>query len=316
MKKFLLPILLFLMFIPLYVNAEACDTNKISIENIAIESKSDNVKELSQATASGKNINLNLSMSEVGDNIEYKFVVKNDSNEDYELDKTSLNISSDYIEYSFETEDDSNIVKANSSKVVFIRVNYKTEVPEDKFENGTYSDNKTMIAYLSNGQTIEVPDTIKNPNTGDSLLFFMLICILCVGITMCMVLSRKKLNKFMILLLTLMITIPTSVYAICKIEITVESNVNIVEKEQKFKVNLYACCSEFKINDEFSFKYGMTLKEWIYSDYINKIPETEDERPFVINMLEDFFFNELNYSENYIIQPGDYIEYRPFFCEC
>ena len=68
MKKFILPILLFLMFIPLVVNAETCDTDKISISSIAIESKSDNVEELSEATASGKNINLNISMSEVGDN--------------------------------------------------------------------------------------------------------------------------------------------------------------------------------------------------------------------------------------------------------
>ena len=122
MKKFILPILLFLMFIPYIVNAETCDTDKITIKNIAIESKSDNVEELSQATASGKNINLNLSMSEVGDNIEYKFVVKNDSNKDYELDKTSLNLNSDYINYLFETEDNSNVVKANSSKTVTLRV--------------------------------------------------------------------------------------------------------------------------------------------------------------------------------------------------
>ena len=54
MKKFLLSILLFMMFIPYIVNAETCDTDKITIENIAIESKSDNVEELSQATASGK----------------------------------------------------------------------------------------------------------------------------------------------------------------------------------------------------------------------------------------------------------------------
>ena len=37
MKKFILPILLFLMFIPYIVNAETCDTDKITIKNIAIE---------------------------------------------------------------------------------------------------------------------------------------------------------------------------------------------------------------------------------------------------------------------------------------
>lgn len=65
-------------------------------------------------------------MSKVGDNIKYKFVIKNDSLEDYEIDKTSLNINSDYINYSFETNDNSNIVRANSSKNVTLIVEYKT----------------------------------------------------------------------------------------------------------------------------------------------------------------------------------------------
>ena len=166
MKKLLLPILILILFIPFYVNAETCDTDKITIENISLESKSDNVEEIDETTANGKNINLNLSMSEVGDNIEYKIVVKNDSNEDYELDKNSFNISSDYIKYSFELEDDINIIKANSSKVVYLKVNYVNEVPDNVFESGTYNDNKSMTLNLSTGDTINVPDTLKNPNTG------------------------------------------------------------------------------------------------------------------------------------------------------
>ena len=99
------------MFIPIFVNAESCDSDKIAISSITIESKSDSVEELDEATASGKNINLNLSMSKVGDNIKYKIIVKNDSNEDYELDKTSLKINSDYIDYVIESEDNSSIIK-------------------------------------------------------------------------------------------------------------------------------------------------------------------------------------------------------------
>ena len=166
MKKLLLPILLFMMFIPIFVNAETCDIDKITISSITVEDKSDNVEELDNATASGKNINLNLSMSEVGDNITYKIVIKNDSNEDYELDKNSLSLNSDYINYTYESEDDSNVVKANSSKVVYLKVNYATEVPDDAFESGTYNDNKSMTLDLSTGDIINVPDTLKNPNTG------------------------------------------------------------------------------------------------------------------------------------------------------
>lgn len=195
MKKFILQIILFLMFIPFVVNAETCDTDKITISSITIESKSDNAEEIEEATSSGKNIYPNLFMSEVGDNIEYKFVVKNDSNEDYELDKTSLNLNSDYINYSFETDDNSNIVRANSSKDVVLRVEYKNEVPEDKFENGTYNDNKTMIVQLSNGQTINVPDTFKNPNTGVQSYILILADVLVVSGTLYVLLKKKNMLK-------------------------------------------------------------------------------------------------------------------------
>ena len=111
MKKYILPILLLMMFIPFVVNAETCDTDKVTISSITIEEKSDNVNELGKITTNGLNINLNLSMSEVGDNITYKIIVKNDSDKDYLLDKNSFNISSDYIEYTLESVDDSNVVK-------------------------------------------------------------------------------------------------------------------------------------------------------------------------------------------------------------
>ena len=260
MKKFLLPILLFLMFIPLYVNAETCDTDKITISSITVENKSDNVEELEKATASGKNINLNLSMSEVGDNIEYKFVVKNDSDEDYELDKTSLNLNSDYINYSFETEDNSNVVKSNSSKNVTLRVEYKTEVPEDKFERGSYSDNKTMIVQLSNGKTINVPDTFKNPNTGVQSYILILFLILLISGSIYMLLRKKRYTKFMILIIGIAVIIPISVYAICKCEISVESKVII----NSAKYNPCFFDGELQpgvtyINGQYTYKYKQRI---------------------------------------------------------
>ena len=270
MKKFILPILLFLMFIPLYVNAETCDSEKITIENIAVESKSDNVEELSQATASGKNINLNLSMSKVGDNIEYKFAVKNDSNEDYELDKTSLNLNSDYINYSFETEDNTNIVKANSSKNVILKVEYKKEVPEDKFKSGLYNDSKTMMVQLSNENTINVPDTFKNPNTGVRSYILILVVILMASGTLYVLLKKKKYNKFMVLVIGSMIIIPVSVYALCKCEINIESNVTIREtREVTFykQWKLYSKSYEYMMVPTNEFYKYLDLYMTSYNNY-------------------------------------------------
>ena len=229
MKKILLPILLFVMFIPFYVNAETCDTDKISISSITLRDKTENVIELDEATASGKSINLNLSMSNVGDNIEYKIVVKNDSNEDYEIDKTRLKLNSDYINYSFETDDNSYIVKANSSKNVIIRVEYKNEVPDEAFESGTYNDNKSMTFNLSTGDTMNVFDTFNNPNTGAQSYILIIVIILLISGCLYILLKKKKYVKYMILVIEIAIIIPISVYAICKCEIEVNSNI-ILEK--------------------------------------------------------------------------------------
>ena len=248
MKKFILPILFFLMFIPIFVNAETCDTDKITIENITIENKSNNVEELSEATANGKNINLNLSMSEVGDNIEYKFIVKNDSNEDYKLDKTGLILKSDYINYSFKTEDKSNIVKAKTSKIVILRVEYKTEVSEDKFESGTYKDNKTMIVQLSNKNTINVPDTFNNPNTGVQAYIWVTIILLILSGSLYILLKQKKYTKIVILIIGTAILIPMSVYAICKCDIKIESNVEIKRPKYKVYMRIKSLIEEEKIN--------------------------------------------------------------------
>ena len=267
MKKFILPILLFLMLIPFYVYAETCDTDKITISSITMENNSDNVEELEAATASGKNIKLNLSMTEVGDNIEYKFIVKNDSNEDYELDKMSLNINSDYINYSFVIEDDSNVVKANSSKNVILRVEYKNEVPEDKFESGTYKDNKTMMVQLSNGNTINVPDTFKNPNTEVQSYILVIFILLLISGSLYVLLKKKKYTKFMILVIGIAIIIPMSVYALCKVEIKFDSNVTI-KKENIIVIKDYGYCSyePVFINRKIIGKNWLSLDEGVISN--------------------------------------------------
>ena len=231
MKKFILSIIIFMMLIPFVVNAEICDTDKITISSITTESKSDNVEELDETKVNDKAINLNLSMSEVGDKINYKIVVKNDSNEDYELDKKSFNLSSNYIEYTLESEDNTNIVKANSSKVVYLKVNYVNEVPNDVFESGVYNDNKNMTINISNNDTIGNLNAIKNPNTGVQSYILTLFIILLIIISAYRLLRKRKYAKFIILIVGSVIIIPVSVCALCKCEIDINSSIVINQKK-------------------------------------------------------------------------------------
>ena len=225
MRKYIIPFLLFMMIIPFYVNAETCNLDKLSISSITIENKSSEVEEVEEATVNGKNINLNLSMSEVGDNIEYKIVVKNDSNVDYELDKNNVNISSDYIDYSLKSEDKSNIVKAKSDKTFYLKVKYSNEVPTEEFKSGPYNDKKDMTINLSsdNGKL----DKLKNPKTGIQLSILILFLFFLIIFTAYILLNKKKYRKFLLLIIGISILLPIGVFAICKSDIKIESNVKI-----------------------------------------------------------------------------------------
>ena len=223
MKKYIIPILLFVLFIPFYVNAETCDTDKITIEKIIVENKSDNVEELEKASASGKIINLNLSISNIGDNIKYKIIVKNDSSEDYELDKNNFNMNSNYIDYTFEL-DDNNIVKAKSSKVIYLSIKYKNSIPKDEFESGTYRDNNNITLGLSSNKII------NNPKTGIQFCLYLIILVLVLCLAIYILLRNKKDSKLMIFIIAISIFAQVNiVYALCRVEIRIESSVTITK---------------------------------------------------------------------------------------
>lgn len=232
MKKYLLLFFLFVMFIPFMVNAETCENDKITISSIKVDNKSDNVDELEEATASGKNINLNISMSEVGDNIEYKITVKNDSNEDYELDKNSFNVNSDYFDYTLDSKDNSKIVKAKSSKTVYLRVEYKNEVPENQFESGTYNDRKSMSLQLSTG------NALINPNTSTHLYIMLSVIIILICGTLCVLLKKKEYAKYVILIIGTTVIIPMSTYSLCKCDIKINSNIRIVKDSNPCHIDI------------------------------------------------------------------------------
>ena len=57
MKKLLLSVFVIVLFLNIInVKAETCEPDKISIESISIEEKSDKTEELKEVTTSGKNI--------------------------------------------------------------------------------------------------------------------------------------------------------------------------------------------------------------------------------------------------------------------
>lgn len=300
MKKYLLPIILFLLFIPLVVKAKTCDISKITIESIELDDKSEDVEIQSEATASGRNINVALTMSELGDYADYNLVVKNESDEDYELDESSFNISSEYINYSLSTEDNSNIVKANTSKTVTLRIEYKNIVPNDVFENRVYSVNKTMTFNLLNDQKEMV-----NPLTKNGLLIFVVSAILFLSISLFLLLNKTKTTRYIVLLIGTLSIIPITAYALCKCEITIESNVTIEQS------NFFCLVHEKSAGDitEYNeFTKGESIKDY-YLNIIENIDDYDEytaEKYSYYSSTYDLYHNGEYITEFYTTSDGSY----------
>lgn len=265
MNKKMMLVLLLSLITPLIVKAETCEPEKVTIQSVEINTKTDNVTEKSSPVFKNRDLNLDLKMIEVGDSIEYKMIVKNDSDDDYELDKTSLNSSSDHIEYTFDMKDNDKIIKAGETKEVYLRVQYKNEVSPDSFTNGIYHDNKNLMVNLETEETNPITNIISNPKTGQSFAITIILFIT-ISTSIIMLLRKKKYSKIMILVIAASTIIPIGVYAICKCNITVDSNVEIVQENPKFCIEYSP--SDFEERTKYlEFEEGMTWENFIESEY-------------------------------------------------
>jgi len=284
MKRILFSILLVLILIPYIVNAAECDTSKVYIESIGIENSTGEVVELEEATAKDKTVNLNLQMSTKDDEILYKVVLKNDSSEDYEINKNSININSDYLEYSLES-DNNNIVKANSTKTIYLRVKYSKEVDSSKFVDGVYQDEITMKVNLKSD------DTISNPKTGLSYVIVIGLIFIISGVSL-FVMNKRKLSSFLIIVG--FILLPIGARALCSCEIVVDSKVTI--KTEDIFIMAYSCDSNYYLGGDIKYKIGMTFYDFSNSDYINNINDSDDQ-----DLIERILNGGYGFEEHYFI---------------
>ena len=297
MKKLIQLMVIFIIFIPVIVNAEVCDVDKIYISSIEVEKSSDNVEE-KQTDAAGREIILLLGMKEVGDNIEYKVIVKNDSNEDYELNKDSFKSQSGYFDYSISSKDNSFIVKANSSKEIRLKVSYRNQVPEDGFKNGMFMYEENLAFNLA------TEDKINNPNTGVRIVLLIFTIVLFLVIFTLAIINKKKYIKYLVLIGLLVI--PTSVYAICKCDITVKSFIIVSQEEKPTQF-----CYTYEGEDHyFDYVSGMTWGQYIYSplnnDYIQYV--SGSVQPYGISSTfncNTFMFNNVGIIADEEIQSSE-----------
>jgi len=216
MKK-ILPVVLFLLLFPSMVLAQdTCNNDDIKIEEIKVEEKEGYTEELTPVNIDNNKINLNIEMYNVGESITYKIKVKNNSNNDYYFTKDSFNLNTDYLEYSL--LNNSEVIKSNEEKSIQLKIMYKEKIPEDEF-----TENNMMSITLS-----DTP--LSNPSTKRSLILIFLV----ISITLVVIFlnKNKKLNK--VLIGILICSIPLSIKALCTINLEINANITINEKEAIF----------------------------------------------------------------------------------
>ena len=266
MKKILLFVLL---LIPFFVLAEdTCNQDDIKIESIVLDSTSGNIEETNNPNTDNNQVNLGLKMNVIDDSITYKLVITNTSNQDYTFDKNSL--STDYINYDITYENNSNIVKAGESKTIYLKLSYTNKPSVDKLENGVLKDNSNITFNLKKEEVestiIEkviknnIVKKIVNPETGDSLLIYLIALIISIIVIIILIRHKRIRNISMFIIILLLTTQVVKAVCTCQLDINANIEIDVREavflpgKEVNIKMKELAGDDTSTLEDRYTFK--------------------------------------------------------------
>lgn len=233
LKGLFLLLLSFIIIFPISVSSdEQCDAKSIKIESIEINDKANFVLDNNKEQVIDNTINLDLRMFNVDDYIEYKIMLKNNSNNNFSISKDSLSLNLDYINYKIKASDNSNTINANETKTLFLRVSYAKEVADDKFEDGIINDNKVMnLSFTKEDDLID----IINPATGFVLPFIIIVAIGLLSILLGIYYNKKLSANIFILIIGLSVIVPLVVHAsTCDYSIQIKGNITIDKRQATF----------------------------------------------------------------------------------
>ena len=310
-KKVKLLLLSIIFLVPFMVFAESKVENTDHSGDVYIASSeliklSDGVEEIEKPTLKDLNVKFNVQFSEVNQSIEYKLIIKNISNKDYNITTDNSFNKSDYITYNFKYDDGSDIIKANSEEEMLVTIAYTKEVPDNKLSDGKFIEDNDMSLNLSN--------EITNPSTifqryGVNILLILITCIVAIYF-----LKTKNIkNSLKVLLLGLML-IPLTARSLDSIKVTIDSHVE-VEKTSEFCY--YTRIDEGIVNGTehygndyvqalYKYRKGMTWEEYLNSDY-NKITDSTTISYYKQLNAKDYMNKQLNVKD-YMNKLNKYIE--------
>ena len=226
MKKIAKFLLLIIIMTFSFTISNVYAEEKITIESVTLEEKTDTTTELSEPTINGLNIGFDLSYSQVNDYAKYKIIINNPTNDDYQIDKESKFNSSDYLTYKYELDNNTNIIRSNSKLTMYITIIYKTEVSNEKLTNGKFIETNTATINVSNGKDI------INPKTENNILIIIFILITATIISFVLFKNTQN-KKYLSIMVVSLLLIPIGIYALEKLQINVRTKITIEKTPQE-----------------------------------------------------------------------------------
>ncbi len=220
MKKKILFLIILLLIPTLVLAKDTCNDNDINIKSIALKELNGFSEEIQESSINNNTINLNLKMYDVGDSSTYNITVENTSNEDYYFTKDSMKLENDYLEYSL--KNDSELIPTKEEKTIELKVSYKNKIPND-----SYSDTSKLTISLSD-------KPLENPKTNISHNYLILIILLIVITTYVEVRNKSLSKNKLLLMISVLSTIPISINALCTVNLNVETKIEIENKKAVF----------------------------------------------------------------------------------
>lgn len=306
--------LLLVYIVPTGIYAKTCDEESVTIEKITISEKSNNTIEVTPPKLKNKKLSFDIKFKEVGDSITYKITVKNDSKEDIALSEEDIDKDTNYIEYILKSG--SGIVKSGKEKDFYLQITYKNKVELKSYNEGKFIENQSIPFDLTGNIETSI---INAHNKSNLIIIFISLGVIVVTLVGQVILKKVILKKNFIWIIGLLL-IPGVVRALCNYSIKIDAKIEIDNPVPTFKVK-YVNCGTL-IDGDFEFREGMTIKEWVGSEYLNTwldkrmkdlgvgkdeiITKSQMERQY---LLEDIV-TKITQDENYIIKNKDVLEYN------
>ena len=191
----------------------------VEIKSIDLVSKSDNTTIKADPTFSGLEMNFDLAFKTKNDNAKYKVVIKNDTNTDYQISEDTSFNTSEYISYSYKAD---SVLKAKGETTVYVTITYSKEVDSSLLVDGKYSETNKAIVQLMNED-----GTIVNPKTSTANVIILIALLIGTIIIVSLLKKNHKLKYSTMILIIGIVSIPTVVFAIETIKLTMNVKVSI-----------------------------------------------------------------------------------------